>query len=57
MISEKLSLILWAEEIIVNGYNWVSFLHNFMENLLSEQNAMLYSIMKIYEFNMMFLID
>ena len=57
MISEKLSLILWAEEIIVIGYNLVSFLHNFMENLLSEQNAMHYLIMKTYKINMMFLID
>jgi len=30
MISDK---IVWSGEIIVIGYNLVSFLHNFMENI------------------------
>ena len=33
MISEKFYFILWSEEIIVIGYNLVSFLHNFIENI------------------------
>ena len=47
---------LWSEEIVVIGYDLVSFLHNFVENISVLKNAMFYIIMYIY-INMIFLID
>ena len=42
MISENCISFSWSEEIIVIGYNVVSFLHSFMENIsdLTECNAL-----------------
>ena len=48
---------LWSEEIIVIGYNSVSFLHNFMENIsvLTKCNVLFNN--KTFNINMIFLID
>ena len=36
--------VYWSEEIIVIGYNLVSFLHNFKQNISVLKNAMFYLI-------------